>query len=297
MNYWIFVVTQHKLDNGILAPDDILKQRIEDKYWGLGERTPNRRNLKKGDKVVFYLGNPRKVFSVIATLASDSFQLTKEQQTKYEHGYEFYHSEYGVFLENIEVLATPRTAEEVIPQLKFIENKVNWGAYFQGGVRQASEEDFRTIVEGVLSFPTPVVGIDIESKSEFALEIHLEEFIYHNWDQIDFGSKLQLYQVDEQDGRQFPAGEWSIDFLCIDKTDKDFVVIELKRGKSSDSTVGQVLRYIGWVKENFAAKNQKVRGIIIAKEIDDAMRYAINDLPHITALTYRVDFALSKFTK
>ncbi len=71
----------------------------------------------------------------------------------------------------------------------------------------------------------------------------------------------------------------------------------MKRGKTSDSTVGQVLRYIRWVKENIAEPNQGVRGIIIAKEVDDALRYAVKDLDNVSILNYKVDFKLSPFKK
>ena len=72
----------------------------------------------------------------------------------------------------------------------------------------------------------------------------------------------------------------------------DFVVIELKRGKTSDSTVGQLLRYMAWVDENLATIGKRVRGIIIAREIDDALRYAVRPLSSVTVLTYTVDFKL-----
>ncbi len=298
MNHWIFVVKQHKTDDVILTPDDVLKQRAEDKYWGLREKTHNRRSLKKGDKVVFYLGNPRKTFAAAATLGSESFQLTDEQKKKYDHGIEHYRSKYGVFLEDVHIWDMPRSIEDLLPLLSFIENKLKWGAYFQGGVRQIPEEDFRVIMQSATQsvYPKPSAE-DLKNEIQFALEAHLEEFIYQNWDKIDFGAKLELYKDEEQDGHQYPAGEWSIDFLSIDRGNGDFVIIELKRGKSSDSTVGQILRYIGWVKENLAEQNQNVRGIIIAQENDSTMRYAIKDLPHVTALTYKVNFTLSKFEK
>ena len=112
----------------------------------------------------------------------------------------------------------------------------------------------------------------IVSESQFALEAHLEEFIDKNWNQIDFGAKLAKYEIEEQSVRQFPAGKWNIDFLCIDTVNGDLVVVELKRGKSSDATVGQTLRYIGWVTENLAKPGQGVRGIIISQEEDDTLK-------------------------
>jgi hypothetical protein len=61
---------------------------------------------------------------------------------------------------------------------------------------------------------------------------------------------------------------------------------------TSDSTIGQLLRYIAYVKENIAKPGQSVKGLIVAKEIDDALRYAIKPVPSIKVLTYRVDFKL-----
>ena len=77
---------------------------------------------------------------------------------------------------------------------------------------------------------------------------------------------------------------------------KTFVVMELKKGKSSDQVIGQTLRYMGWVKENLtinAYKEYDVRGIIISKEIDKNLEYAIRMLPKIlNVLSYSVFFEL-----
>jgi hypothetical protein len=297
MNYWSFVVTEKKMEG--LTAEDIFNQRISDKFWGLGEKTPNRRSLRRGDRIVFYVGWPGMWFAATAALASDSFSLSEEQKDVYGHGKTFYRADYGVQLEDIELFDSPRLVKELLPSLKFIENKENWYTYFQGGVRQLSEDDFLTIV-GWRSLPfTEPRKTDetIISESQFALEAHLEEFIDKNWRHIDFGADLIPYSTDEQSGRQFPAGTWSIDFLCTDKSSGDFVVIELKRGRSSDSAVGQVLRYIGWVDENLARPGQKTRGIIIAKEVDDALRYAVKGLMNVSVLTYKVDFKLSTFER
>jgi restriction system protein len=197
-------------------------------------------------------------------------------------------------VEDINTWEKSKIIEDLLPSLSFIENIEYWYSYFQGGVRQITEDDYRIILS---ERETSLVGRlniaqDIESQTEFALETHLEEFIYSNWVNIDWGANLLLYKTEEQDGRQFPAGTWSIDFLATDKNTKDLVVIELKRGKTSDATVGQILRYISWVKENVAEKGQNVRGIIIAKDIDDALRYAVKSLDNIEVKKYKVDFQL-----
>ena len=295
MNYWIFTVTTHKSDGKTFTPQEILDQRFRDQFWGLGERTPNRKSLEKGDEVVFYLGNPVKAFCGSARLASDSFQVTEAEQENLAHGMNFYRTPYGVRLEQTDLWAAARPVDQVLADLEFIENKEFWMTYFQGGVRQISERDYRAIrlvgrenIVGRISTPA-----DFEKESEFALETHLEEFLDKNWDKVNFGARLEKYEIDEQSGRQFPAGPWSIDFLCVDKDNGDFVILELKRGKSSDSTVGQILRYIAYVKKHFAKPGQSVRGIVIAKEVDEALRYAIQPLTFVSVLTYHVDFKLS----
>ena len=294
MAYWVFIVTGHKVGGEELAPEQILQTRFNDGFWGLGEQTPNRKHLRKNDQVIFYVGSPRKAFVASARLDSDSFQLSSKERERLGHGKAFFTSEYGVYLRDQEIWARPVPAEEAVPQLEFIENKEYWYSYFQGGVRRLSEHDFRLISEG--REPTLSERIrteeDIESESEFALEAHLEEFLDANWERIAFPFQLRRFHTEDQTGRQFPAGSWSIDFLCIDEATRDFVVIELKRGKSSDSTVGQVLRYIGWVEENLCEEDQSARGIIIARQIDDALRYAARGLPNVTVMTYKVDFQL-----
>jgi hypothetical protein len=201
-------------------------------------------------------------------------------------------SDFGVYLEDVRRFR-PIPVEDVVNILSFIENKEYWYSYFTGGIREIFEQDYIAIARA--ESPTLVEQIrttkDLQSQSQFALEAHLEEFMFNNWSKIDFGEELTLYTDGEQSGRQYPAEIWSIDFLCLDEKE-GFVVIELKRGKTSDAVVGQVLRYIGWVRENLADTDQRVRGIIIAHEINDALKYSASGLPFVRVMTYKVDFHL-----
>src|SRR5579863_62748 len=264
MNHWIFTVSNHKLDDRLLTAEEIFRQRMEDRFWGLGERTPNRKALQQGDEIVFYLGAPAKCFVGTARLAGQCSSLPENEKEKLSHGLAFYKPDYGVRLEEITVWQNWRPIEGLVQVLELIENKEFWGSYLQGGVRQVTEQDFRRITldtGDARPHGTPEKRVRIESETEFALESHLEEFLGKNWSVVDFGTKLERYQAEEQDGRQFPAGPWSIDFLCTDKSTGDFIVVELKRGKTSDATVGQILRYMAWVQENLAKANQRDRGI------------------------------------
>jgi len=96
------------------------------------------------------------------------------------------------------------------------------------------------------------------------LEKGLEEAIKPNL------KKLGLRLVDSQ--VQFP-GVGRCDLICADAND-DLVVIELKRGRSSNEVVGQLLSYVDYVKEKMAARGQNVHGWIITGEYDERLRRA-----------------------
>jgi hypothetical protein len=97
MSHWIFCATAHR-DEGISDPLEIIERRFRDQFWGLGKKTPNRRALKAGDKVIFYLGVPHRAFAASATLASDSFAVSPAEREQLSHGMDFYRAEYGVRL-------------------------------------------------------------------------------------------------------------------------------------------------------------------------------------------------------
>lgn len=299
MNYWIFVANYWKLsDSQWVDSREIIRTRAGDKFWGLGERTPNRKALAKEDRIVFYAGGgDSQVFMATATLASASYELTTEQNEFVSHGREEFRTQYGVDLEDVELWSVPKSARDLVPHLSFIQNKEFWGTYLQGGVRSLSPADYLVITEGAGADLAQQIARqpDLESSAEFALEQHLEEFIQVNWASIDFGAPLALYEAEGQTGRQFPVGppgsNWSIDFLAVDKTSGELVIIELKKGRSSDSVAGQVLRYMAWVKENLAGEGQGVRGVVIAKEVDDSLRYALKAQP-VDLKTYEVKFRL-----
>ena len=129
---------------------------------------------------------------------------------------------------------------------------------------------------------------------EFALESFLEEFLLTNWEGIDWGRPLELWESQTGElGHELATPVGRLDFLCVDKATNALVVVELKRGRPSDRVVGQVARYMGWVRGELAEANQRVEGIIVAHEQDLQLAYAVTAVPGLTILTYSVDFALA----
>ncbi|MCZ6558847.1 MAG: hypothetical protein O7A69_13900, partial [SAR324 cluster bacterium] len=57
---------------------------------------------------------------------------------------------------------------------------------------------------------------------------------------------------------------------------------------------GQVLRYMGFVKEQVAEDDQTVEGAIIALDEDPKMRWALISVPSISFYRYQISFNLVK---
>lgn len=127
----------------------------------------------------------------------------------------------------------------------------------------------------------------------FPLESHLRDFIVQNLSSIKIHEKaLQLY-VDENgiDGVEYRTDVGIIDILAIDDND-NFVIFELKLSRGNDQTLGQLLRYMGWVEENMA-HDKKVHGVIVAKTIDEKLRYAMKKTQDVILYEYEIDFKIT----
>jgi restriction system protein len=145
--------------------------------------------------------------------------------------------------------------------------------------------------------PPTLVSTDstVEDPSEFALEKHLEEFLVQNWNKSELGKHYDIYEEDgELVGQQYPSDTGPIDILAISKDKKTLLVVELKKGRVSDNVVGQIQRYMGYVKEELAETNQKVKGVIIALEDDLRIKRALSVTDNIEFYRYQVSFKLFK---
>lgn len=135
----------------------------------------------------------------------------------------------------------------------------------------------------------------VENPVAFALEKHLEEFLVKNWDQTELGKEYEIYEEDgDLVGQQYPSDTGPIDVLAISKDRNTLLVVELKRGRVSDVVVGQIQRYMGYVKEELAENDQIVKGVIIGLEDSLKLRRALAATNNIEFFKYIVDFKLYK---
>jgi hypothetical protein len=145
-----------------------------------------------------------------------------------------------------------------------------------------------------IEFILPVgSGLTSLEKSSFMFEKHLEDFIITNWDNTLLANEYKIYEIDGvQVGRQFKTETGPLDILAISKDQTEFLVVELKRDRAGDAVVGQVLRYMGWIKKNMCNSSQNVKGCIIALDGDKRIENALHMTPDISFIRYEVDFRL-----
>ncbi len=136
----------------------------------------------------------------------------------------------------------------------------------------------------------------VADQQQFGLERHLHEFLRDNWDLMELGRDWALYQEpgDDEAGYEYPCDVGRIDLLAKHRKEAHWLVIELKRDKTSDKTVGQLLRYIGWVKTHLAEDEEEVRGMIICHEADKSLHYALSTVPNVELRLYEVKFLLKR---
>jgi len=172
--------------------------------------------------------------------------------------------------------------------------------YFSKENQSISEQDIEADLKTILNYYKKTVSIEIKKEDSalgqglFYMEKQLEDFIIHNWKSTELGKRFDLIiEEGELVSQQYPTDIGPIDILAKDRESGSYIVIELKKNQTSDDTVGQLTRYMGWIKEKKSDSN--VMGIIIAAEFDKKLEFAIKVVPNIEVFLYKVSFKLDEF--
>lgn len=271
-NHWIIVCGDKES-----FEDDALEKEC----WGNTKRDIfTRRGINVGDEVVFYLAKEgfKGIFEVIKG-------PVKKEERDNSFGCDECKSKIKIKKKKIWNFAKPIN-ENMIKDFSFIKDKFAWKkSFWNRNLIEINEDEYNLILK------QPEVPPNI-----FPDEETLKDYIYHNWDEMDFGESLTIFNDGERDGREYPAGiGGSIDFLCLDKNN-DFVVLEFKsENKTSDETIGQISRYVGWVEGNLAKETQKVRGIIITTgRFTDNIKYAACSNQKLSLKKIHIAFTFDK---
>jgi len=134
----------------------------------------------------------------------------------------------------------------------------------------------------------------IEEQYFEALEVqHYQSLLHRNFNQLF--PTLKYFDEEEQipkNGQYDTQTVGIMDILSID--DKgNFVVIEIKR-QATDKTIGQILRYMGWTKEELCKDGQKVKGIIVAERKDIHLEFALKVIPNVKFMKLGLSITLEE---
>lgn len=295
VNYWVFVVNDWTdKDGNKHRAREIFQTLMSDKIWGIGDKTPNRKSLSAGDKVAIYqAGESGQNFLGVGTLKAACKPFGKDN--RYSEKSNTIVKAWGniVQFEEIVVFEQPKPLQDLAKKLEFIVKKEMPAVYFQSGVRSITHQDFEVIAsDKFIKVSERGQEEGIENESQFVLEKYLQDFIVSNWNKINFGRKFSIFKDENGNmGSQYTTNIGYIDILAVDEKG-NFLVVELKKGRESDKVVGQLLRYMGWVKKNLTKGGEKVEGLIICKENDEKMEYAISATHGIAIKHYSIDFKL-----
>jgi len=121
--------------------------------------------------------------------------------------------------------------------------------------------------------------------TERALEQHLQD----NWVDTPFARDLEIELASEERNglpcRQVLTPRNTIDLLGYRRREREWWVLELKKGRSSDAVVGQVGRYMTWVGDR-AARGESVRGAVIVGRVNENLKASVRSNERISLWQY-----------
>jgi hypothetical protein len=173
------------------------------------------------------------------------------------------------------------------PSIK--DNKVS---YVDDNNKPISNETLNNDLTEIINYYKKTVSLEITKEDSpigqgiFYMEKQLEDFIVDNWNETDLGKKYDL--IDQQ-------YRTDVGILATDKKTKSHVVIELKKNQTNDEVLGQIKKYMGWIKVH--KKDDNVIGIVVAKKFDKKFYYAMQMEKDVYPLEYEVNFKLKEFKK
>ena len=176
------------------------------------------------------------------------------------------------------------------PSIK--DNKIS---YVDDNNKPISNETLNNDLTEIINYYKKTVSLEITKEDSpigqgiFYMEKQLEDFIVDNWNETDLGKKYDL--IDQQ----YRTDVGIIDILATDKKTKSHVVIELKKNQTNDEVLGQIKKYMGWIKVH--KKDDNVIGIVVAKKFDKKFYYAMQMEKDVYPLEYEVNFKLKEFKK
>ena len=138
VNYWLCVVDETNWP--------VVKEKG---IWGMSSKCARRLKkllpkVKQGDAIVFYVKMLKIVGGIFRTATGVYEDNTRIFNNDNDEVYP-----YRIRLEPLLVPDEPVPFKKLVPKLKFVKNKHNWGMYLKTSIRLLSDRDFRTIYQEV----------------------------------------------------------------------------------------------------------------------------------------------------
>jgi len=269
--YWLWVTRpDYYLDEDGCDREDLdpTLGADSDGWWTCNKAT------KEGDLVLLWRTSPKKDIRYLIQAESDAYSIADDNDKGWDYGCDY------------EVLYKFENSLHVkdLRQNPYFDE---WGPLrcsFQRSNFKISLEYWDKL-NNLLSLNNPEYKEFIEKTQRqpiaesIGLEKELEDALVANLVILKrFGYNLELYDdpISNQTGRQFicKGNGGRIDLLCYDRTQKRYVVIELKNVRASQNTFGQIYNYMGWVQDRIA-KDVPVKGLVISRGYDTRFESAL----------------------
>jgi len=117
-------------------------------------------------------------------------------------------------------------------------------------------------------------------------EEDLQKYIYKEWNNIPLLKNWLIYEKNHLYGKYNTIEAGEIDLLAQHQDRNEWLIIELKRNTVSDHAVLQTLRYMGWVQENLAKKNDIIKGMIIGAACKENINLILKWISNIEIYIY-----------
>lgn len=124
-------------------------------------------------------------------------------------------------------------------------------------------------------------------------EDDLQKYLEKNWQKTKLGRDWTLYGSGKFDTHKVGI----MDLLAHHKSEPRWLVVELKRDQSSDKTVGQLLRYMGWVKQHLAKNDEVIHGLVVLKRATSEILYALECVPDVKLMRYSWEDGVLELTR
>jgi len=145
-NYWVLVLANKNQPNKLHNAQVIFDAQLRRRVWGLREGSKNFKRMVKGDVVLLYIGRPYCAFAGFAFVGAGARPLTKKEQNDLMDKKYRRKPKAGIKLSHAKRFNVQVPVPLLVPELRHIKNKKNWGMYFQGASNKINRETFEVVL-------------------------------------------------------------------------------------------------------------------------------------------------------